>query len=230
MEIPRVAVLVDADNVSGEQIGFVVAGAAECGRLVLRRAFGRLAAIAGKVETLTEHGFAAEVALPLRSNGKNAADLMLAQYATRLAERRSVEIIALVSTDGDFAPVATGLAEAGIRTIGFGRRETPAAFRDACLRFVPFPETAPAAPGVPRKPSAENDRKLLTAIVNGEMRDGRVHLSIIGKRLTAEFGTDYKSRFGGRKVSDIVAELGGFTIEGSGPNKEWVVSTSMAGG
>ncbi len=131
---PRIAVLVDADNVQGEQIGFAMREIAAMGTIVVRRAFGRLASICAHEAILTELGFSAEVALPVASGGKNAADLLLAQYATRLAERRAVDAVAILSSDGDFAAVARGLAECGVKAIGFGRPDAPRALREAALR------------------------------------------------------------------------------------------------
>jgi len=102
-----IALLVDADNVSAENIAFALAEARKSGIVTIRRAFGRLTSIKGREKALMEMGFAAEVALP-GAKSKDTADLLLAQYAVRLAERGVVDLIALVSSDSDFAAIAQG--------------------------------------------------------------------------------------------------------------------------
>ena len=42
----------------------------------------------------------------------------------------------LVSSDSDFARLASRLREQGLQVFGIGRRNTPDAFRKACKRFI----------------------------------------------------------------------------------------------
>lgn len=46
----------------------------------------------------------------------------------------------MVSSDSDFAKLATRLREAGLEVIGIGKRLIPEAFRAACNKFI-FTET-----------------------------------------------------------------------------------------
>jgi hypothetical protein len=223
----RVAVLVDADNVETGHIAFVLNWSGKHGTIVLKRAFGRLSSINGHAPRLTKHGFTAEVAFPA-GNGKNAADLMLAQYALRLAERRSVEMIALASSDGDFAPIASGLVEAGVRTIGFGRKDTPQALRDAVDLFVVLPARAAQAPA-PRTPASTPDRRgKLAEIIENATEEGRAKLSTLGARLRAEFGPGYLKQHGAKTLTDLIARHGCYGVEGEGTVK-WVVRRPVNG-
>ena len=228
MNQPRIALLVDADNAEPRHILFAMNLARQHGAIVLKRAFGRLSSINGHAGVLEKHGFTAEVAFPA-GNGKNAADLMLAQYATRLAERRVIEIVALVSSDGDFGPVATGLAEAGLHTIGFGRAETPAALRNACGLFVPIPTPAPTAPKPPEPATspalAPAAASKLAAEFDKAIASGSPRLVELGIRLKEVLGQDYKNRFGVKKLTDLVRLVPGYECRGSGAG---VVVTRVA--
>jgi hypothetical protein len=216
---PRIAVLVDADNVEARHLDFVLRRAGEHGAIVLKRAFGRFSSISGHAPSLAKHGFTAEVAFPA-GNGKNAADLMLGQYALRLAERRAVEILALVSSDGDFAPIAGSVTEAGVRTIGFGRKDTPTGLREAVSLFVTL--SAARVP-VPRARASSPDRRgKLSEIIESVTEGGRASLARIGLKLRAEFGPGYARHFGAKSLTGMIDGLDAYRIEGEGTMK-WAV-------
>ena len=234
MDQPRIAILVDADNVQSGHIDFAVTRVRKHGAIVLKRAFGRLSSINGHSEKLEAHGFTAEIAFPA-GNGKNAADLMLTQYATRLAERRIVDIVALVSSDGDFGPIATGLAEAGLRTIGFGRADTPPALKNACGLFVPIPAPQPAAPkpavakpaapkpasSKPQAPVAppalsKADASKLAAEFDKAIAAGSPRLVELGMKLKEALGHDYKKRFRVKLLTELIPLVPGYACRGDG--------------
>ncbi|HUF56405.1 MAG TPA: NYN domain-containing protein [Thermohalobaculum sp.] len=226
----RIAVLVDADNVESHQIEFALEQAAAHGTVTLRRAFGRLASIRGRERALTELGFSVEVALPAARNRKDTADLLLAQYAVRLAERQAVDLIALVSSDSDFATIARGIAESGVPALGFGRADTPQALREACMSFTPFPGPAPAkkaaAEGKPAKVSDRDAQKLKRVIDASLNRKGRARAQTIGTQVNRAFDGDYKKHFGVTTLSKLVALLDGYEMRGRGTEAEVVAKGS----
>ncbi len=221
--VPRIAVLVDADNVQSEQIRFATGEMTTLGTILLRRAFGRLTSIRAHEEILVELGFSAEVALPPAGSGKNAADLLLAQYATRLAERRAVDAVAIVSSDGDFAAVASGLAEAGVRAIGFGRPEAPQRLREACSIFVPATPASAPAPGKPPCGTPNSDFPKLRKVIDQVLgKNGRASATAVGQQITPAFGGNYKKHFAVSTLSELIARLDCYRMEGAGPAKQVV--------
>ncbi len=224
----RIAVLVDADNVQGEEIKFAIKEAQKHGSVTLRRAFGRLSSIKGCEAALTEFGFMAEVVFPPAQSGKNAADLMMAQYAVRLAERKAVETIVLASSDADFVPVAIALAEAGVKTIGVGRWYASPALQNACASFVPVPVAQPLPTKVVPPPGriACCDLQKLKKIVDHTLgRNGRAAASLLGKQINLGFGGDYRTRLGVRSFAQAIGLIG-YRIEGSGAEMQ-VVRTEL---
>jgi NYN domain len=227
----RIAVLVDADNVQGDEIGLAVEEARRHGAVAVRRAFGRLTSIKGCEAALTEFGFMAEVVFPPAQSGKNAADLMMAQYAVRLAERKAVDMIVLVSSDADFAPVAIALAEAGVQTIGVGRSGAPPALQNACASFVPV--TAARALPIPVAHQQGrvlcSDLQKLRKIVDNVMgKNGRAKASALGKQINLGFGGDYRKHFGLKSFSQVIGLIG-YRIEGSGPDMQVARADTSAG-
>ncbi|MBK0400593.1 NYN domain-containing protein [Limibaculum sp. M0105] len=211
-DTPRIAILIDADNVEPAHIRFAVEDARGRGRVVIRRAVGRLTSIKGREKVLTDLGFSAEVAFSGARATKDTADLMLAQIGIRLAERGTVEVIALVSSDSDFATIARGIAESGVEVIGYGKANTPAAFREAVSAFVAFPENG--APSATTKAAAkENDTDKARRIIEGHLnKAGEGRPQVIGQALSRAFDGNYKGRLGVKTFKELIKKLGGYEI------------------
>jgi uncharacterized protein (TIGR00288 family) len=127
----RVALLIDADNVSADVIEQAVQRtAAEHGAIHVRRAYCN-AETAVKQQGLFKR-------LRVRpmvnlSAGKNSTDIALAVDAMDLVIAERPHVIVLVSSDSDFAPLVIRLREKGCRVCGIGQlgktgEETTAAY------------------------------------------------------------------------------------------------------
>ncbi|MFE9324183.1 NYN domain-containing protein [Nocardia sp. NPDC052278] len=125
---PRVAVLIDADNVPAARIGAVLARAQEFGGHQIRRAYGdwRRPHLAGWHTPLLAHAIR-----PVQqfswTTGKNASDLAMAIDAMELLFN-GIRVFVLASSDSDFTGLALRLRESGCDVYGFGERKTPASF------------------------------------------------------------------------------------------------------
>ena len=133
----RLAVLIDAENVSARHARAVFEAAGKLGEATVRRIYGdfsngRLASWNAAVR-----GFSI---VPCHqgshARGKNAADIALAIDAMDLVYRERLNGFVLVSSDSDFTRLAQRLREGGFAVYGFGERKAPQAFRNACHRFV----------------------------------------------------------------------------------------------
>ena len=117
---PRVMLLVDADNVSADVIEQAVDRTlAEHGAVHVRRAYCN-AETALKQQALFKR-------LSMRpmvnlSAGKNSTDIALAVDAIDLAIAERPDIVVLVSSDSDFAPLVIRLREKGCRVCGIGQQ------------------------------------------------------------------------------------------------------------
>jgi len=112
------AMLIDADNLSATAIDQAFAHLARQGlRVSLRRAYGGHEKLAGMKDCLLRHGVRALV-----NHGKGTTDALLVVDAMDLLhEGRMPPVVAIASSDGDFAPLALRLREAGLWVICFAQ-------------------------------------------------------------------------------------------------------------
>lgn len=133
----NVAMLIDGDNAQPALLDAMVNEASKYGQLTFRRIYGDWTSqqMSGWKQLLQVH--ALQPIQQFRNTvGKNATDSALIIDAMDILHKEEVEIFALVSSDSDFARLATRLREGGKMVIGIGRRMTPEAFVKACNIFV----------------------------------------------------------------------------------------------
>lgn len=144
----RIALLIDADNISHTKIAGILSELSKYGTPNIRRAYGdwTKTQLAGWQSKL--HEFAIR---PIQqfsySNGKNATDISLVIDAMELLYTQRLDGFAIASSDGDFTPLVMHLKAAGHSVFGFGERKTPLAFFKACTDFLyldTLTETEPA--------------------------------------------------------------------------------------
>ena len=70
------------------------------------------------------------------TKGKNSSDIALVIDAMDLMHTGRFDGFVLVSSDSDFARLASRLREQGLQVFGIGKTNTPEAFRKACKRFI----------------------------------------------------------------------------------------------
>lgn len=134
---PRLAVLIDADNVPAGYAEAIFEEIAALGEASVRRIYGdwsatRLAAWARKVTAL---GLVADQQFS-NTKGKNASDIGLVIAAMDFLHSGLFDGFVLVSSDSDFTRLAARIREQGLDVYGIGEKKTPEAFRMACKRFI----------------------------------------------------------------------------------------------
>ena len=133
----RLAVLIDADNISPKVAKDVFEELAGYGTLTVKRAYGdwTTSQLNGWKEQL--HAFAiAPMQQFAYTVGKNSTDSALIIDAMDLLYAGHLDGFVIVSSDSDFTRLATRLRESGMTVYGLGARKTPRAFRDACDKFT----------------------------------------------------------------------------------------------
>ena len=160
----KIALLIDADNVSHNKIGAMLAELSKYGIANIRRAYGTWASdgLRGWKEKL--HDFAIR---PIQqfdySQGKNATDIALVIDAMELLYTQRLDAFCLASSDADFTPLVMQLRANGHEVYGFGERKTPSPFVNACTAFLylesldgeaeaDISTDAPSAPAAKAKP------------------------------------------------------------------------------
>ena len=141
MTTKKIALFIDADNISakfGKQIIETLEGH---GELFIRRIYGNWEKISlhGWNECILNFSLRA-VQQPDFVAGKNATDMSLTIDAMDVLYGGKAEVFALVSNDSDFTPLAIRLREGGMNVIGIGNSHATNSFRSACNEFIDLVE------------------------------------------------------------------------------------------
>lgn len=219
---PRLAVLIDADNVSAKIADGLFEEIAKIGEASVRRIYGDFSNPRSKAwaDTLSKHAIIPQQQFAY-TTGKNASDITLVIDAMDLLHSGRLDGFCLVSSDSDFTRLAARIREQGVDVFGFGEQKTPESFRQACRRFV-YAENLLAGSGAGNSHGAASKplqppsaavpiiNKIITEIEND---DGWAPLGEIGKQL-ANLASDFDPRnFGFRKLSDLVRKTDAFEVD-----------------
>lgn len=133
----KLALLIDADNVSAKYITPVLEELSKYGNVTCKRIYGDW--------TNTQHAVWKEELLknsisPIQqfsyTQGKNATDSAMIIDAMDILYAGNVNGFCIVSSDSDFTRLASRLRESGNMVIGMGEEKTPQPFRKACDVFT----------------------------------------------------------------------------------------------
>jgi uncharacterized LabA/DUF88 family protein len=220
---PRLAVLIDAENVPAKFADGLFEEIAKMGEASVRRIYGDFldARQKGWTEKLSKHAIISQHQPP-NTAGKNASDIALVIDAMDLLHSGRFDGFCLVSSDSDFTRLAARIREQGVDVFGFGEQKTPESFRQACRKFTYTENLLHSAPASSQDtgeiikplqlPSAATPI-FMKVIAQMESEDGWVSLAAVGSQL-ANLTSDFDPRtFGSRKLSDLVRKTNAFELD-----------------
>ena len=115
----RVALLIDADNLSGDVIEQAIEHLLKNhGAIHFRRAYCSPQKVMEHIDIFRRHSIRPMVNVP---TGKNSTDIALAVDAIDLALTERPDLVVIASSDSDYAPLAQRLREKGCRVLGIGQ-------------------------------------------------------------------------------------------------------------
>ncbi|MBK7290859.1 MAG: NYN domain-containing protein [Chitinophagaceae bacterium] len=134
---PRLAVLIDADNIPYRLISGILEEIAKYGVPTFKRIYADWTKphVSGWKSVLLDHAIT-PVQQYSYTTGKNSSDSALIIDAMDILYTGRVDGFCVVSSDSDFTRLATRLREAGMKVYGMGEQKTPSAFRAACDKFI----------------------------------------------------------------------------------------------
>lgn len=196
--VPRLAVLIDADNISPKFLKRLFEELAALGRPTIRRVYGDITRVDAKGWADAAERFALLSRRQfVHTTGKNATDISMVIDAMDIMATDRVDGFCLVSSDSDFTPLAIRLREQGLMVYGFGTAKAAECFRSACDRFVNIDGTVRGV-GASEKQSAshlvEAVELIKRALAASTATDGLVTLSWIGyyiKQNAQKFSADH---------------------------------------
>lgn len=226
----RIAVLIDADNVSDKYIKFIFDEISNHGTPTYKRIYGdwtkpQMAAwkavlLSYSITPIQQYSY---------TTGKNATDSALIIDAMDILYSGHVDGFCIVSSDSDFTKLAARLREAGMYVIGMGEKKTPTPFISACELFkylevlAPLPDSNQA--GSPAKTdknettkesmasTAELVEAIKVIVTESSDEDGWAFLGEVGKKLNKRY-PDFDTRnYGYTKLTPFISSLKQFEIQ-----------------
>ena len=232
MEDLKLAILIDADNISPKYVKVILDEAATFGVAACKRIYGDWSDVRLKSwkDALLNNSI-----IPIQqysyTTGKNATDSAMIIDAMDILYSGNCDGFVLVSSDSDFTRLATRLREAGMKVYGMGEKKTPKPFIVACDKFVYIESLKAAEAAVPAPKSSgkkkaaahaepEPEPKPLTvqALIAQSVEDladedGYAYLGDVGTLLLKK-QPDFDSRnYGFSKLSRFIASLDCFEID-----------------
>ncbi len=217
----RVAVLIDAENVSGDFACHVLREAGTYGATVTRRAYGDFAQGRGSGWLSAAAPYALDtIQVSSLNKGKNFSDMRMTIDAVELLFANKVDVFCLVSSDGDFTPLAIHLRGAGKVVIGIGGQQASLSFRQSCNAFhiVGQPSIGPTPVAATSKLQAKPEEKpakqqgllpLLSKTLKSldtDKADGWVSLSVLGIALRKTDSNYTSKSYGSASLKKLLVQ------------------------
>ena len=226
----KMAVLIDADNVSDKYIKYILDEISSHGIPTYKRIYGdwtnpNLSSWKGvllnySITPIQQYSY---------TTGKNSTDSALIIDAMDILYSKNVDGFCIVSSDSDFTRLAARLREAGMYVVGMGEKKTPLPFITACEKFkylevLAAPtaaEKTPAAGKVEKTTASQEGMagiaeliETIRTIVNETSDDdGWAFLGEVGKRLNKRY-PDFDTRnYGHAKLTPLISSLKQFEIQ-----------------
>lgn len=232
----RIAVLIDADNVSEKYVKFIFDEISNHGTPTYKRIYGDWTRpqFASWKSVLLNYSIT-PIQQYAYTTGKNATDSALIIDAMDILYSNNVDGFCIISSDSDFTRLAARLRESGMYVLGMGEKKTPTPFIAACEVFK-YLEVL-ASPPAPTQEAGDNGleeaqkagmasrERLIEAVRiivdENSDEDGWVYLGAVGKMLSKRF-PDFDTRnYGFSKLTPLVSSLKQFEIQSrrtSNPN------------
>jgi uncharacterized LabA/DUF88 family protein len=219
----RIALLIDADNVTRGDVEQVVVALRQLGEATVKRAYGNWFDARLK---RWEPVLRAEVIRPIQqfnyTKGKNATDMALVIDAITLLHTERPDAFAIVSSDADFTPLVTHLREHGLPVYGYGRADTPQPFRNACTAFEKFAEPGGATrSGEGGKANGKRGvdealiERLTKAVQSAGGKDGWARIQAVRAALGSRDAFS-PSDYGHASLSKLLKATGAFELRNEG--------------
>lgn len=133
----KVAVLIDAENVSSENAPQIFDTMSAYGEVIIRQIFADWSneAVKSWKNAISNYSIVANQSFSFVS-GKNTSDIALVIQAMNILNERDVDIFCLVSSDSDFTRLVQELRERNKTVIGMGGRKSKKPFVYAFSEFI----------------------------------------------------------------------------------------------
>lgn len=154
-KLNNIAVLIDADNASANNIGYILQEIDTLGRITCKNIYGDWgnAYIKGWQDAILKYAID-----PIQKfayvTGKNTTDIGLVIDAMDMLHSEKYDGFCLISSDSDFTALALRIRKNHVKVFGFGRRITVDAFAQSCNNFYYVEDLLPTTKAIATTESA----------------------------------------------------------------------------
>lgn len=223
----RLAVLIDADNVSAKHAAEIFEEIATLGEAGLRRIYGDFSSgppQGWEAKSLAEYAIVPHQQFANTSK-KNSSDIALVIDAMDILHSGRFSGFVLVSSDSDYTRLASRIREQGLDVYGIGERKAPKAFVAACNRFIYIENIEKPEAGAAKAQKGESLKSkhdlnhafqlIRNVAKNTNEPDGWASLAFVGSQL-GKIYPDFDARtYGYKRLSDLVRDLDRFEKSGT---------------
>ncbi len=231
----KIAVLIDADNVSDKYIKYIFDELSNHGTPTYKRIYGDWTKpqLASWKNVLLNYSIT-----PIQqysyTTGKNSTDSALIIDAMDILYSKNVDGFCIISSDSDFTKLAARLRESGMYVIGMGEKKTPTPFISACEKFKYLEVLAGSSTNTintdeilekqpVQKEGLTNLIELIKSIKNiiteRSDEEGWGNLGEVGNKLNMRY-PDFDTRnYGYSKLSSFISSLNKFEIQSGKTNR-----------
>lgn len=227
----KIAVLIDADNVSEKYIRYIFDEISNHGTPTYKRIYGDWTKPQlGSWKTVLLNYSITPIQQYSYTTGKNSTDAALIIDAMDILYSKNVDAFCIVSSDSDFTKLAARLREAGMYVVGMGEKKTPKPFIAACemFKYLEVLATIPTnnheananekvqKQEVTKEGMASTEElieSIKIIITETSDEDGWAFLGEVGKRLNKRY-PDFDTRnYGYSKLTPLISSLTQFEIQ-----------------
>lgn len=224
----KLAVLIDADNVTYTNIKSMLEEIAKYGVPTFKRIYGdwTMPTLKGWKNVLLENAIT-----PIQqygyTTGKNSTDSAMIIDAMDILYSNKVDGFCLVSSDSDFTRLAIRLRETGMYVIGMGEKKTPEPFFAACDKFIyleiinkdeELPKSRTTSSKAPKKESISKIDGKLIKLIAGSIDDladddGWAFLGEVGNLILKKKPNFDPRNYGYLKLTPLIKSINKFEID-----------------
>lgn len=217
MENNKIAVLIDGENISQNDIDYIFTEIKKDGQILISRLYCGVdnlkkwedASKEYSIKTVTQYNYV---------SGKNTSDSSLIIDAMDILYTKEVDSFYILSSDSDFTGIITRLKEENKKVVGVGEKKTPKPIINACNKFIFIENLRPVEK--PKKTSGESKEKIkdkTKAVTNLNeiikeiidiISDGKIRISRIKEKIVnmhPEF--DLRNYGKSKKFSKFIEEI-----------------------
>lgn len=223
----RMAVLIDADNVSDKYVKFIFEELTNHSvKITTKRIYGDWTSqqMGSWKRVLLDYSI-----IPVQqysyTTGKNSTDSALIIDGMDILYSGSAEAFCIVSSDSDFTRLASRLREAGMFVMGMGERKTPKAFIAACENFKYLEVISGEGEKKPEKEKEKTEFKKIVADIEriadeNSDEDGFVFLGKLGSILQKKLPDFDVRNYGFKKLTALIQSTDRFEVQARSPGKD----------